>query len=134
MNAVNLIDTRPASTTTFSRLRTPPRNTSATAPAWRLSPSMEITVRSLTGLSNEFQLRRPLPVRTQWEPESNCYAAYDDTFDLYGVGDTEVEAVQHLVEVILEEYLDLVDEEGNLFPALQAKLQRMKEIIHARQS
>lgn len=85
---------------------------------------------ALTELYDDrYRLREYLPVRVEWETEMGAYVAYDDTFGWYGVGGSLGKAVQHLAEIIIEDYQDLIEDEDDLFPDLLIRLQHMRKII-----
>jgi len=102
---------------------------------YSLTQNEQIIVSSLNKLTNDYHLRKPIPVRIRWSSQARCYVAHDDTFDWYGTGQTQQEALSELGSIILEDYLDLQRWTGKLIPELHSKLQRMKEmIIHASKS
>lgn len=89
-----------------------------------------VTNAALSTLNHpRYQLREEIPVQVQWEEEMQCYVAYDHLFDWYGTGDSPNDAVRHLAEVLLEDYQDLNEMEGDLSPELQGKLSEMRRYI-----
>jgi len=70
-----------------------------------------------------------LVVCIDWEEQMGGYVAYDDMFGWYGVGETEMAALCHLVDVVMEDYQDLEQNADRLLPDLEAKLHRMRKVL-----
>lgn len=72
----------------------------------------------LQDLRNE-KLRLVAPLFITIEEQDDLVVASNADLDVFGYGDTEAEALQDLRDVIVETYLDLKTEQGNLGPYMQ---------------
>ena len=81
----------------------------------------------IDSLNNEvYKFKKPIPVTIEYDNKNYIARNYD--LGLYGYGDTEIEAVDYLKELIVDTYKELKDEK-NLSLTLQLMMIYCKEII-----
>ena len=80
-------------------------------------------------VTNQYRLRRPIPVQWEFDAEINAFVAYDTLFDWYGIGKTLREAMLNLEHAIVEAYQDLHTHQNQLAPWLKEKFQQMQEYV-----
>ena len=81
----------------------------------------------IDSLNNEvYKLKKPIPITIEYDNKNYTARNYD--LGLYGYGDTEIEAVDYLKELIVETYEELKDE-SNLSSTLKLMMIYCKEII-----
>ena len=76
--------------------------------------------------SETYKLKKPIPVTIEYDNKNYIARNYD--LGLYGYGDTEIEALDYLKELIVETYEELKDE-NNLSSTLKLMMIYCKEII-----
>lgn len=76
--------------------------------------------------SEVYKLKKPISVTIEYDNKNYIARNYD--LGLYGYGDTEIEALDYLKELIVETYEELKDE-NNLSSTLKLMMISCKEII-----